>query len=352
MTPSQGRVKVAILAPELVLGWTLLGPADMLYSAGMMWAWSHGEAKKESRFDVAIVGRSLDSVRCSQGVKIIPGVGLGDASYVPDVILVPTLFSESIHMGRPGWAAPWLPFMRWIEDRYSRGARVAAISTGVALLAETGLLSHRQATTHWAHMDTMAANYPDVEFVRDKVLQSAGAGSRLITTGAGTAWQSLVLLLVARYMGAEEAAKVGHLFSLEKSIDNKYRDVCNFAPRSEHGNTCVLRAQRMILHASERQDILKETMESSGLSRRSFERHFRSATGYSPLEYLQETRVQRACHMLESTLLPINEVAMRVGYNDIPYFRKLFFRICGVRPSEYRDVFGMGALVKNAKDIL
>lgn len=351
-TPSARRVQVAILAPEHALGWTIMGPADMLNSAGGLWSSLQGGEETGSRFEVRIVGRTQQPVSCYHGTRLMPEVSLNDASYVPDVVLVPGLFEESVRFGRSGWSTPWRPFVEWIRSRHERGALVGAISTGVALLAETGLLDRQQATTHWALLPAMAAHYSKVQFVSGQALVAAAAGSRLITAAAGTAWQALVLLLIARYMGSEQAVELARLFSSEPAMEAAPVHRRGFIPPRDHGDASMLRAQRAISASLSQPDALCRALTEVKLSRRTFERRFRVATGYSPLAYLQELRMQRARHLLGATTRSIDEIAVMVGYNDVPYFRNLFTRMSGATPSQYRSSYGMGELLEKAKTIL
>jgi transcriptional regulator GlxA family with amidase domain len=352
IAPSARRVKVAILAPEHALGWTIMGPADMLNSAGGLWSSLQGGTGETSRFNVRIVGRTQQPVSCYHGTRLIPEISLDDTHYVPDVVLVPGLFEESVRFGRSGWSTPWRPFVQWIRERHDRGALVGAISTGVALLAETGLLDRHQATTHWALMPAMAAHYSRVQFVSGQALVAAAAGSRLITTAAGTAWQALVLLLIARFVGSEQAVELARLFSSEPTTETATVRQRGFIPPRDHGDASMLRAQRALSASLGQPDALGRAMDEVQLSRRTFERRFRAATGYSPLAYLQELRMQRARHLLGATTCGIDEIAIMVGYNDVPFFRNLFTRMSGITPSRYRGSFGMGELLEKAKTIL
>lgn len=346
--PDRDTVRVAILAPEHALGWTIMGPAEMLHAAGSTWAQLEGGVRTTRRFKVDIVGRSGQPVVCFQGSRLLPQVALDDLSYTPDVVLIPALFEESVRFSRSGWSRPWQPFVNWIAERHQRGALVAAISTGTALLAETGLLNDGEATTHWAMVDAMAANYHRVHFQRANSVQPSATGSRLITTGGGTAWQVLVLLLVARFCSGEAAMELARLFT-STWPEQEVRRHAAFLPPTDHGDSQVLRAQRHVAEHFSASDCLAQACDHAQLSRRTFERRFRAATGYSPLAYLQEVRMQRARMLLESTHLAIEDVAVRVGYNDIAHFRALFVRMCTETPSQYRDRHGCASLLRLAE---
>lgn len=321
-----------------------MGPADMLHAAGSTWASLEGTRQAQSGFAVDIVGRSGQAVSCFKGTRLLPGVALEDLDYQPDVVLVPALFEESVRFGRSGWSTPWRPFVHWIARRHQRGALIAAISTGSALLAETGLLDGKKATTHWALHDAMAANYQKVEFVRNQQVQIAAPHSRLLTSGAGTAWQSLVLLLVARFRGAEQAMELARLFAASWP-EQDTRRYSGFLPVVDHGDAQVLKAQRYIADRFPDAQCIAAAAESSGMMRRTFERRFRAATGYSPLAYLQEVRMQRARELLESSTRSVEDIAVSVGYHDLPHFRALFLRMCVATPSQYRESHGCSSLL-------
>ena len=79
--------------------------------------------------------------------------------------------------------------------------------------------------------------------------------------------------------------------------------------------------------------------DRSGLSRRSFDRRFRAATGYSPREYLHSLRVEEAKQMLEASQLSSEEISEAVGYADPRAFQRLFRKLTGLTPSSYRKRF-------------
>ena len=81
----------------------------------------------------------------------------------------------------------------------------------------------------------------------------------------------------------------------------------------------------------------------SGLPERSFKRRFRTATGYTPVAYVQALRIEEAKHMLEATQEAIDAIAHEVGYEDPAFFRRLFKRSTGVTPSDYRRRFQKAA---------
>jgi len=70
---------------------------------------------------------------------------------------------------------------------------------------------------------------------------------------------------------------------------------------------------------------------------RTFNRRFKSATGQSPLQYLQEIRIETAKDLLKTSNLSISEVAFKVGYHDMGHFTGLFKKLLATTPSDYRS---------------
>ena len=75
------------------------------------------------------------------------------------------------------------------------------------------------------------------------------------------------------------------------------------------------------------------------MSESTFTRHFKAATGYTPLAYVQALRIEEAKQILETSEISVEDVALEVGYDDVPYFRQLFRRLTGLTPADYRRKF-------------
>jgi transcriptional regulator GlxA family with amidase domain len=106
-----------------------------------------------------------------------------------------------------------------------------------------------------------------------------------------------------------------------------------------HGDAVILHCQQWIAQHYDRPDIIAELVRESGLPKRSFDRRFRAATGYSPLSYVQTLRVEEAKHMLETSAVAVDRIGRAVGYEDAASFRRLFRKLTGLAPGEYRRNF-------------
>jgi transcriptional regulator GlxA family with amidase domain len=107
----------------------------------------------------------------------------------------------------------------------------------------------------------------------------------------------------------------------------------------------ILRCQQWLAQNYQRQDIIAELVGESGLPKRSFDRRFRAATGYSPLAYVQTLRIEEAKQLLETTTTAVEQIGRDVGYEDTASFRRLFRRITGLAPGDYRRKFQLPNIV-------
>jgi transcriptional regulator GlxA family with amidase domain len=120
-------------------------------------------------------------------------------------------------------------------------------------------------------------------------------------------------------------------------------DYIVYQPRKDHEDAKILAIQEQMERRYNQVFDADLIARRSGMSRRTFERRFKSATGDTPLAYLQRTRVEAAKHLLESGQQTCDEVAYRVGYEDSGFFRKLFIKHTGLRPRDYRMKFRRSA---------
>lgn len=247
-----------------------------------------------------------------------------------DLIIVPSGgYRESLLRGYPERLKTWL------ATQHQKGVPVAGICTGVFLLAESGILQGRRATTHWAFADVFRLLHPTVVFTPEKIITQ---DQDVYCSGGGSAGLDLTLMLIERYFGHERARLLSRMFLLERGRDdqNPYMD-SRF--EKNHKDPDILKAQTFI-ETRISQDLFVEDVASHvGMSLRNFKRRFKAATGESPLAYLQKLRMEKAKLILEHDDVSIDALAQQVGYEDLGFFRKLFARHTGVNPRDYRRRF-------------
>ncbi|MEN2397255.1 GlxA family transcriptional regulator [Pseudomonas halotolerans] len=230
--------------------------------------------------------------------------------------------------------------MTWLRARHADGTVLGGVCVGSILLAESGLLDGRSATTHWTSAKTFAARYPKIKLDADKPIVDDGD---LITTAGLMAWSELGLRLVDRLLGPSIATRTAQFLVIEHS-DSASQCGSNFAPILGHGDAAILKVQHWLQGSGAVDVSLGAMAEQAGLEERTFLRRFRAATGLKPTEYCQHLRVGKAREMLEFTNGTIDHIAWTVGYQDPGAFRATFKKITGLAPSDYRARFGVGPM--------
>jgi transcriptional regulator GlxA family with amidase domain len=223
----------------------------------------------------------------------------------------------------------------WLRARASVSRRVASVCTGAFLLAATGLLDGRRATTHWSRCGELAAAFPAVRVEDDPIYVNDGA----IWTSAGvTAGIDMALALVEADLGRTVAMAVARSlvvfakrpggqaqFSAGLALagsDGTFDGLHDWMKRNLRGNLAV-----------------PALAEQAGMSERSFLRHYRQVTGTTPARAVERMRVEAARQALGGTGFPVKRIARDCGFGSEETMRRSFVRILAVPPHAYRERF-------------
>lgn len=232
-----------------------------------------------------------------------------------------------------------LPFVEWLREKHGAGTTLTSVCGGGFLLAETGLLAGRPVTTHWAHAELFRRRFPDVKLDTDKLVIDDGD---IVSAGGVMAWVDLGLRLVDRYLGERVMGHTAHFMLADPPV-REQRYYSNFSPNLTHGDAAVLKVQHWIQSTGAKEIAIAALSALAGLEERTFLRRFRKATSFTAVDYCQRLRVGKARELLQFTTQPIETIAWEVGYSDAGAFRKIFTRITGLAPGEYRQRFNVGA---------
>jgi len=223
----------------------------------------------------------------------------------------------------------------WLRVMHARGVVIAAVCGGVFILAKTGLLSGRQATTHWALHEQFSRAFPDVLVETDHMVIDYGD---VLTAGGVLAWTDLGLRLVERLLGPAVMLSTARYMNIDPP-GREQRFYSDFDPRLKHGDSAIAKAQELLASQREGTVSVADLAKHACLEPRTFLRRFTKATGMRPLEYQQRLRISRARELLEFTRLGVDEIASSIGYEDVGNFRRLFQKFVGLTPSNYRRRF-------------
>jgi len=299
------------------------------FSIANLWQRAYEGKAANPLFETEIVTVGGRPVNAHGGIRVQPHRSITDVDHA-DVILVPPLLPDV--SPQPDRVEDVLA---WLRDHYSRKTLIGALCTGTFVLAETGLLDGRCATTNWQYARMFRRRYPRVRLQPEKVMTE---DSGLICTGAATSFFQLALYLID-YFGSEELAR-----SCAKAllVDPNRESQAPYAildfPR-DHCDAGVLQAQRVMENRYPETLVIDKIAGEVGISPRHFKRRFKQAVGETPLSYLQRVRVEAAKKKLERSNAPVSEITWQIGYADSSSFCRLFKKTTGLSPREYRDRF-------------
>lgn len=306
------------------------GLYEVFHSVGRTWEAMTGEENVPIRITPRIVAASLDPIETGIGISVAPQDGLIDA----DVVIVPDIVVDATFDPKGRWAEE----CRWLRSRYRAGAIICSVCTGSLVLAEAGLIEGQDASCHWAAIDLFRTHYPGVKLAPDRILTASGEASRIVTSGGASSWEDLALYLVARFAGGEEAIRIAKIFLFGERSEGQLM-FAGAKPAHRHTDALVAEAQRWVADHYHEANPVSAMIERSGLIERTFNRRFRAATGYSPIEYVQTLRIEEAKQLLETSEMKIDDISDEIGYANPSYFRKLFKRRTGISPARYRQRF-------------
>jgi len=325
-------LRVDVLAAESCRGAILYGLYDLMSSVGTAWSYLTEGTLQPPLTRVRVVARTTDPFRCISRVPVMPDARLEDADDA-EIVCIPNFRIGAETRPRDVLGAE----IDWIVRRYAAGARLATACSGSALLADAGLLDGQQATAHWSMKEIFRRHYPQVDFCADRTLTFAGEGDSIIMSGGMASWQDLSLYLIARFIGPEHASRSARFYCVDPRPDGQRHYA---APMRLQSDDAVIReCQEWLADQYGESDAVGRMVVRSGLPRRTFDRRFRAATGYSPTDYLQSLRIEEAKQLLETEEHNVDAVAGEVGYADVRAFRRLFNKMTGLSPAEYRRRF-------------
>ena len=304
---------------------TIAGPIDVLRTASLL---STAYGAQFGKIKTDIVAEEEGLVRCYNGLMVNSTCSFNDIKKV-DMVVLPSLGLEN-----EGSLDQYPELIRWLKQVHRNGAILCSICTGAFLLAETGLLNNKMATTHWAFAELFRQRYPDVDLHPDRSLIDSGD---VITAGAGTAWHDFVIRTVEKKYNEKVALQAAKMFLLQNHITGQtpYQS----AREAKTSDAIIKSAIKWFNEHLAEEDLINRCADHVGLSTRNFKRRFKVETDFSPLNYIQKVRVENAKEALELTTQSIEHIALSVGYNDVSFFRRVFKRETAMTPLDYRKKF-------------
>lgn len=312
-------IRVAVLAFNGVSLFHLSVPGVVLGTAQ--------SAPGDPQYTVSYCAEIPGMVTCDQGIDLAVAHGL-ELMEVSEVIVIPAWGDQLI--------AASSQLITALQLAHAQGKLIVGLCLGSFVLGDAGLLDGKEATTHWAAREQFAWRFPEVRFKPEVLYVSDGN----IMTSAGTvAAIDCCLHLIRQRLGADVANRTAKmLVTPPHRQGGQAQYVENPVPQlsSEAHLSDVMVWARANLSNNLSLDVLADMAK---MSRRTFTRRFREATGSTVTKWLNAQRVARAQELLETTDLPIECIAGEAGFGTPLSFRQQFSLHLGTSPSEYRRTF-------------
>lgn len=322
------KINISILAIEETMIYTLAGPYD-IFSAAASCSQQVAPSMPPFVAFTSIVGLKKGPLRCYNGLTIECQQALDDVTET-DLIIVP-----SIDFAREPFLKKYPEIKDWIIGHYKKGAVLASVCAGSFLLAETGLLDGKVATTHWAFAEDMQEQFPQIDIHSNMIITEQ---DNIICAGGATSWQDLVTYLVEKYSTVDTAKYIEQFFLLNSHQEGQ-KPYKQLKSTVQHDDLSIKESQRWIAQHLNKADLLTLATQKSGLAERTFKRRFKKATKQSPNEYIQNLRIDVAKNLLLTGSTTVQEISERVGLMDGSYFRRLFKRKTGMTAQDFRRQF-------------
>jgi len=318
---------VAILAYDNCLSSAVSGVLEILAIANS-YALESGNGMQFCGFE--IVSPDGENVSGFTGLPVNVSGSLHDVE--PDILVLPPVFGEIDALLNNEALMERIAFLE------KQGTIITSACAGSFLMARAGLLDGKPATTHWKLAPDFSARFESVDVQAGRMLIDGGS---YICAGGAMAWQDLALHLVSRFMGRETAAACAKILVLDSTRDVQSPYFMFEAKSGGQGfgdqQIAVVQEWMQENYNQPMQNVL--LADKAGLGERTFLRRFKSATGMTPNSYLQQLRIEAARHLLEVSTNSVEEITLAVGYDNGSSFRRLFKRMTGVSPREYRSRF-------------
>jgi transcriptional regulator GlxA family with amidase domain len=326
-------VEALILALPDTAGSALYGMVDVLAATGTLWQELVGNEPVHRLINPRVASPSRKAFRCGNGIPVSPDTVIGEETEA-EIVIIPEL-----------WLAPtddlsdrYGDVKEWIRQCYRSGSTIYTACSGSILLAGTGLLDGREATSHWGYQDLFRRSFPKVRFNPEPNLVIADASGRIVTAGGTTSWHDLALHIIARHCSPGEALRIAKVYLLKWHGEGQL-PFTSLVRRQPHADSVVRRVEEWLAQHYRELHAVSGAVEASGIPDRSLKRRFKTATGLTLMAHVQNLRIEEAKRLLETGQASADEISAMVGYENPAFFRRLFKRCTGLSPGAYRRMF-------------
>ncbi|MDO6640651.1 MULTISPECIES: helix-turn-helix domain-containing protein [unclassified Shewanella] len=326
--------RIYILAAGNVVAGGLVSFLDVFSFCNSYWRRMHAEVT-EDLFHCQVISSDGENVKTTQGFEI-PAKGFEhpeDILQADAVILAASFVTnrQEFQALLTDFEPLFAPLATFVESEKP----LAAYCSGTLLLAASGLLNQRRATTVWWLREMFERNFKEVDLSMDTFIVSDG---QFHTAGATTSNLSLALHLVSMLAGEELAQQMSKILLIDPNRSQQPFMTMSINPE-QHNDELIQKVQLWMQVDLSQHWSLDDIADKFAVGKRTLIRRFKKAVNETPASYMQRLRVDEAKRLLETTELGIEQIVERVGYEDSSSFRKLFIQLTSLSPRAYRQKF-------------
>ncbi len=246
-----------------------------------------------------------------------------------DVVIIPPIIDDTNEIAVPTFLSQWLNHM------YEQGSYVCSVCVGAYVLAKAQLLDNKKATTHWIVEEKIEKEFPLIKLDVDKIIIE---DQNIITAGGVSAYIDLSLYLIRKYFSIETAYQCANFLVVDagRTSQKHYKNLASVSTGLETDLKDLLTWIDQNIHYP---IALADLARQLRISERTLMRRFVKEVGMLPTKYLQNIRVQKAKELIINSNRSFEHITFDVGYEDISSFRRLFKKMTGLSPGEYRNIF-------------
>jgi transcriptional regulator GlxA family with amidase domain len=284
--------------------------------------------KAEDHYQLLTLGTERGMLRASNGVQVQTDRHIDDPSPACDLLLVP---------GGPGAYNEKHPqLLAWLQRSVGQAGRYGSICTGAFVLGHAGLLDGYRVTTHWNYTERLIKAFPKAQVETDQIYTE---DRNLITSGGVTAGIDLALAVVARDHGKKVAQDVAKVLLVVMKRQGGQAQFSPLMAAVAPQETAITRVQNHVLEHLDEAFTVERMAGLANMSTRHFARVFARDVNMTPMEFLQNARIDCARNLLETSELPLKTVAYKSGFGSVRHMRLLFAEKLGLTPAQYREQF-------------
>ena len=327
-------MNITLLMADRCSSTSVAATMDFFETANVLHHYAVKKNAREARsnsplFQLQTASMDGQQITCSSGLRLTPDKSLEDVNN-PQLIVVPGFMFNIL-----GVLPSLGKMVEWLQLQHQQGSYIASMCTGAFVTAQAGLLDGRCATTHWLFGEQFARSFPKVKLQIERTVTDDG---QLLCSGGSTSGSDLLLHLVRKFSSPQLAAECAKKLLVDTS-ERSQTPYSSTTFKKNHTDAEILKIQIWLENRIGQSILMEQLADDFGLSMRNFIRRFKEATDQTPIEYLQNLRLEKAKFLLESSQQAFDQITLQVGYEDGNSFRRLFKQRVGLTPSEYRKKF-------------